>query len=109
MAQPISGFEAIQGIKGLGIPETGLVPVQNAVQQNASRVDFNELLKTAINSINESQMSADSAIEKLAAGQNIELHNVMLAMQKSSLTLQMALQVKNKITEAYQEIMRMQI
>lgn len=109
MSQPVSGFEAIQGIKGLGIPETGIMPVQNAVQQNASRVDFNELLKTAVNSINETQMSADSAIEQLAAGQNIELHNVVLATQKASLTMQMALQVKNKITEAYQEIMRMQI
>jgi len=46
---------------------------------------------------------------KLAAGENIELHSVMLAAEKAALTMQFALQLKNKITEAYQEIMRMQI
>ncbi len=109
MAQPVSGFEAIQGIKGLGVPEAGLNPVQNNVQQNLSRVDFNELFKTAVQSLNDTQVSADSAIQQLASGSNIELHNVVLATQKASLTMQMAIQVKNKITEAYQEIMRMQI
>lgn len=109
MAQPVSGFEAIQGIKGLGVPETGLVPVQNTIQQNASRVDFNELFKTVLESINEKQTSADASIKQLAAGNDIELHNVVLAMQKASLTMQFAIQVRNKMTEAYQEIMRMQI
>ncbi|HRU39787.1 MAG TPA: flagellar hook-basal body complex protein FliE, partial [Candidatus Goldiibacteriota bacterium] len=68
-----------------------------------------ELLNVAIKQLNETQVNADSAIAQLAAGQNIELHNVVLAAQKASLTMQLALQVKNKITEAYQEIMRMQI
>ncbi|MCX8092821.1 MAG: flagellar hook-basal body complex protein FliE, partial [Candidatus Goldbacteria bacterium] len=69
--------------------------------------DFGQLLQMAIKSINETSVNANEAIEKLAAGQNIELHNVVLAAQKSYLTLQLALQIKNKITDAYQEIMRM--
>jgi flagellar hook-basal body complex protein FliE len=107
-ANPMMGIEALGSIKGtIGIPETILTqPVQTPKAANA---DFNELLSTAVKSLSETQTGADVAMEQLAAGQNIELHNVVLAAQKASLTMQLALTVKNKITEAYQEIMRMQI
>lgn len=106
---------AIEAITGnIGMPSTILnntaIGVQPARQTQApDRVDFKELLNTAVKSVSETQTGADEAIAKLASGQNIELHNVMLAAQKAQLTLQLALQVKNKVTEAYQEIMRMQI
>ncbi len=107
-ANPLMGIEALGGIKGtIGIPETILNP--QVQQPAAEKAGFNELLNVAIKQLNETQVNADSAIAQLAAGQNIELHNVVLAAQKASLTMQLALQVKNKITEAYQEIMRMQI
>jgi flagellar hook-basal body complex protein FliE len=108
-------FGAIEAItSGIGMPSSILnnttIGVQQVQQAQApDRVDFKELLNTAIKSVSETQTGADEAISKLASGQNIELHNVMLAAQKAELTLQLALQVKNKVTEAYQEIMRMQI
>lgn len=101
----INGIETISVLKGIGIPESILAPqIQQPVVE---KLDFGQLLQMAIKSINETSISANEAIKKLAAGQNIELHNVVLAAQKSYLTLQLALQIKNKITEAYQEIMRM--
>jgi flagellar hook-basal body complex protein FliE len=102
---------AIEAIKpSIGIPETVLNNIQ-PVQQTASpeRADFKELLNSAIKSVSDTQIGADDMMSKLAAGQNIELHNVMLAVQKASLTLQLALQVKNKVTDAYTEIMRMSV
>ena len=106
---------AIEAITGsIGMPSTilnntaiGMQPAQQA--QAPERLDFKELLNTAVKSVSETQTGADQAIAQLASGQNIELHNVMLAAQKAQLTLQLALQVKTKVTEAYQEIMRMQI
>lgn len=105
MINQLNGIEAIGGLKGIGIPESILTP--QIQQPTVEKLDFAQLLQMAIKSINDTSLSANEAIEKLAAGQNIELHNVALAAQKSYLTLQLALQIKNKITEAYQEIMRM--
>ena len=102
----LGAIESIQ--PSIGIPETVLKNPQ-PVQQGPDRVEFKELLNTAIKSVSDTQTGADEMISKLAAGQNIELHNVMLAAQKASLTLQLALQIKNKVTDAYSEIMRMQI
>ncbi|MCX7698173.1 MAG: flagellar hook-basal body complex protein FliE, partial [Candidatus Goldbacteria bacterium] len=76
----LSGIEGIGGLKGIGIPESILTP---PVQQPAAeKFDFGQLLQMAIKSINETSVNANEAIEKLAAGQNIELHNVVLAAQK---------------------------
>lgn len=109
-ATPISGIEAIgAAIKGIGIPETVLNATPAAQPAQVGRIDFKELLNTAISSISDTQASADNAIANLAAGNNIELHSVMLAAEKANLTLQLAMQIKNKITDAYSEIMRMQI
>jgi flagellar hook-basal body complex protein FliE len=47
--------------------------------------------------------------EKLARGENVELHEVMIASQKASITLAATMEIRNKVIEAYQEVMRMQI
>ncbi|MEI7640430.1 MAG: flagellar hook-basal body complex protein FliE [bacterium] len=106
---PLNGIEGI--ISSIGIPDTVLqnqIPKQ-PIDANTLKVDFKELLNNAIGAVNDTQVSADVAIQKLAAGENIELHSVMLAAEKASLTLQLAMQIKNKITDAYQEIIRMSI
>ena len=46
---------------------------------------------------------------QLAAGEPVELHDVMIAMEEADLSLRLALQVRNKLVEAYQEIQRMQV
>jgi flagellar hook-basal body complex protein FliE len=107
-ANPMMGIEALGGIKGsIGIPETIFNP--QVQQPQVDKAGFNDLLNIAVKQLNETQTVSESAMMQLAAGQNIELHNVVLAAQKASLTMQLALTVKNKITDAYQEIMRMSI
>jgi flagellar hook-basal body complex protein FliE len=114
MAVPFAmgAIESIQGM--IGVPATILNNTMIGVQQPnqtavTDRVDFKELLNSAVKSIGESQTNVDDSITKLAAGQNIELHDVMLAAQKADLTLQLALSIKNKVTDAYQSIMSMSI
>ncbi len=103
----LGAIEAIQS--SIGVPQTVLNNVSPVQEVQPDRVDFKELLNTAIKSVSDSQINADDLAAKLAAGQNVELHSVMLAAQKASLTVQLALAVKNKVTDAYSEIMRMQI
>ena len=66
-------------------------------------------MKDALNKVNEQQVQTDQLTEKLVKGENVDLHQVMIAAQKASISLQLALEVRNKVIEAYQEMMRMQI
>ncbi|MBT2688553.1 flagellar hook-basal body complex protein FliE [Bacillus sp. ISL-47] len=70
---------------------------------------FSSVLKQSIEKINEAQIQSDVMTEKLARGENIDLHQVMITSQKASITMQAALEVRNKVIEAYQEAMRMQV
>ena len=70
---------------------------------------FGEILKDAISTVNELQKQSDQEIQKLMAGESQDLHTTVIAMQKADLSFQMMMQVRNKIVQAYQEIMRMQI
>lgn len=74
-----------------------------------SQVSFNEILKAAVNNVNDVQVQSDIATEKLIKGEKIELHDVMITAQKASISLQLAMEVRNKAVEAYQEMMRMQV
>lgn len=70
---------------------------------------FASVLKQSIENLNQTQLQSDKMTEKLALGQNVDLHQVMIASQKASITLQATMEVRNKVVEAYQEMMRMQV
>ncbi|MEK3800264.1 flagellar hook-basal body complex protein FliE [Peribacillus sp. FSL H8-0477] len=70
---------------------------------------FASVLKESIEKVNESQVASDNLTTKLANGEDVELHDVMVASQKASITLSATLEVRNKVVEAYQEVMRMNI
>ncbi len=70
---------------------------------------FATFLKDSINSVNEAQIQSDELTNKMANGENVDLHTVMIASQKASISLSATLEIRNKVVEAYQEIMRMNI
>ncbi|PFA67887.1 flagellar hook-basal body complex protein FliE [Bacillus sp. AFS015802] len=69
--------------------------------------NFSQLLKKSIDEVNQMQVQSDQLTAKLVRGENVDLHQVMIASQKASITLQTTMEVRNKVVEAYQEIMRM--
>lgn len=71
--------------------------------------NFASVLKDSINKVNESQIQSDVMTDKLARGENVDLHQVMIASQKASVTMTATLEIRNKVIEAYQEMMRMQV
>lgn len=70
---------------------------------------FKSTLSKAINNVNDLQNASSQKTERLAKGEINDLHDVMITGQKASITLQATLEVRNKVVEAYQEIMRMQV
>jgi flagellar hook-basal body complex protein FliE len=72
-------------------------------------VSFKSLLADALQQVNTMQQSADAQTVKLAAGEPVAIDEVMLAVQKADLALQLTQQIRNKLVEAYQDVARMQI
>lgn len=72
-------------------------------------VDFSTMLKNAIKDVNGAQLEADDAVQKVLSGETNDIHSTMVALQKADVSLKMMLEVRNKIMEAYQEVMRTQI
>ncbi|MEK7475491.1 MAG: flagellar hook-basal body complex protein FliE [Candidatus Coatesbacteria bacterium] len=77
--------------------------------QSAGSVSFKSLLGDALAQVNQLQQNADTASVRLAAGENVGIDEVMLAMQKAELALQLTSSIRNKLVEAYQDVTRMQI
>jgi len=75
----------------------------------AGKASFGEVLKDSLAQVNSLQHEADAAIQSLATGGTATLHDTMLAVQKAELSFRLMMQVRNKIVEAYQEVLRMQV
>lgn len=70
---------------------------------------FGKTLEQAIQALNNQQLEADQWAARLAAGEDVDLHQVLIALEQAEIGFRLALQVRSKLVEAYQEIMRMQV
>lgn len=96
------------------IPDVSAVSASFSAQPAAApaknpSTGFGQLMEEMVGKVGEMQNDADRAIQDLATGQGQGLHEVMLAVEKASVSFQMLTQVRNKAVEAYQEIMRMPV
>ena len=89
----------------LNIQKTEAKPLNSSEAQKS----FSSFLKNSIEKVNETQIQSDKLTEKLALGQDVDLHEVMITSQKASVAMQLTLEIRNKAVEAYQEMMRMQV
>ncbi len=83
--------------------------VSKPAQQRGSGDNFGNLLTDALKEVNASQLSARDMQTNFMAGRNVELHDLQIALERASVAMQLTMQVRNKLLEAYQEIQRMQI
>ena len=73
-------------------------------------VDFSEKLKAAVDQVNNAQQTADKLSMQFVSDQsNVDLHEVLISLQKANVSFQSMIQVRNKLVTAYQEIMNMQV
>lgn len=83
--------------------------IKTELVNSQEKNDFSQFMENAINKVNESQVNANSAIEGLIKGEDVTMHEVMLAVQESQMSMQLMLEVRNKLYEAYQEVNRVQL
>lgn len=77
--------------------------------QSQTETTFGDMLTQAISETNEAQLNADQAATDLSTGRSDNLHEVMLAMEEADISMRMLVQMRNKVVDAYQEIIRMQV
>lgn len=70
---------------------------------------FKNVLRDAINETNSMQKNADVKIQELATGKTSNIPEVMMQVEKADIALRLMTQVRNKIIDAYQEVMKMQV
>lgn len=80
-----------------------------APSQSEGAHSFSEMLRTSVNQVNTDQQQADTAIKELVAGRSKNIHETMLTIERADTSLKLMTQVRNKILDAYKEIMRMQV
>lgn len=71
--------------------------------------DFANFLNDALHQVDSLQKNADAASIGIATGQSQDLHTAMVALEKANLSLSLTVEVRNKVLDAYNQIMRMQI
>lgn len=89
----------------------GLQPLKPLVDDRVGdgKQSFAETLEKFVDDVNSLQNQADKSIEKLAAGEITDVHQVMKAVEEANIAMEFMLEIRNKIIEAYQEIMRMPV
>ena len=97
----------IARLNALLAPELSPARTEKAADTAAPGLDFGQVLKQAVERVEQDQKGAAEAATRLVTGQAVDLSEVMIASERANLSLGLALQVRNKMLEAYQEIMRM--
>ena len=90
---------------------TGNVDTLQGAQstQAVQGVGFGDVLNQFISEVNDKQIASGQAVNDLLAGKDIPLHQAMIAMQEAGVAFQLMVEVRNKLLEGYQELMRMQV
>ncbi|GCD08978.1 flagellar hook-basal body complex protein FliE [Clostridium tagluense] len=82
---------------------------KNTVEGENKSTDFLDTLKEKLNEVNDKQIESDNLTQKFLKGEEEDIHKVMLSTEESKLSLELAVQIRNKLVDAYQEFNRMQI
>ncbi|MBA5851035.1 flagellar hook-basal body complex protein FliE [Clostridium sp. cel8] len=70
---------------------------------------FGNILKDKLSQVNSDQIKADESIDKFIKGDDVDIHDVMLDVQQAKMSLELAVQIRNKFIDAYEELNRTQI
>ena len=100
-ARPIPETE-LQKLSPTDTPE--ITPAATPAQNS-----FANVLGQLVSDVNAKQNAASEAVNGLISGQNVSLHQAMISVQEASTSFQLMVEVRNKLLESYQEIMRMQV
>jgi flagellar hook-basal body complex protein FliE len=92
-----------------GIGEGTLLPKPATIQPQAGETSFGSMLQSSLDKVGRLQAEADRSLEDLTTGRQTDIHSTMIAMEKAGIAFELALQIRNKLLNAYETLMRQQI
>ena len=104
--------EAIAAIGAIAEPSllpTGSVAGVGGTPQVGLGASFGNLVTEGVSQVNEQLNSSEMALQQLAAGAPVNLHQVMIGLEESRMSFQLLMQVRNRLLEGYQSVMNMQV
>ena len=112
MINKTMGIQAYQQNMGLMQRKKLQSTIENDVASSLAkpeqpRTSFGDTIKDSLSKVNEMQGEKKSMIESFASGENTNVHELMITMQKAGLAMSMTSAVRGKVISAYQEIMRL--
>jgi flagellar hook-basal body complex protein FliE len=110
MLPAMSGIEAGLNLLAAGTPSAAAPgsPGLSAVAAGGAPVPFGDLLTDAVGQVNQLESQAHTAVVGLMSGSGVDVHQAMIAAQKASMAFELALSVRNKAIQAYQQVIGMQ-
>ena len=81
----------------------------SAPVSSSSGASFENMLGGFVNDVAQKQAEASGAVSGLLSGQNVSLHQAMISMEEANVSFQLMVEVRNRLLDSYQEIMRMQV
>ncbi|PIT82084.1 flagellar hook-basal body complex protein FliE [Limnohabitans sp. 15K] len=110
MLQTLRSHQSEASGKTAGMPgATELGGVQNGATGGVQKTGFSDLVSGALGQVNDLQVQSSDMRAAFDRGENMQLTDVVLGMQKSSLAFEATLQVRNKVLKAYEEILNMPV
>jgi len=88
---------------------TGKIEQKIGNSEQKSGAGFKETINNFVNDVNELQLKAGESIENFAGGEAENVHEVMIAMTKAEVSFKFMMETRNKLIDAYKEIMKMQV
>ena len=85
------------------------VSISNKDMNSENSTSFSKVIGDVINNVNDKQIESNSMIDSFIKGEDVTMHDVMLSMQESQMSMQLLIELRNKIVEAYQEINKVQL
>lgn len=80
-----------------------------AAKTNNEKSSFSEILKGSLESLNDKQLASDNMTNDFIAGKDVELHEMILATEEAKMSLQLAVQIRNRVVDAVKELNSMQL
>ncbi len=100
----MDAINSIGPVQGGGLPQKATGPAK----QNGS-ASFKDTLNGFLSDVNQMQQKADQSIQKMMAGEITDVHQVMTSVEEANVAFNMMMEIRNKVMDAYQEIMRIRL
>ena len=109
MQIPAINPATIAALNPAAIPAISEIGAAQKTSASGSTSQITQSFESMLNSLNQSQANSDNLVQQLSQGDNVDLHTVMIGMEENNVNFNVAMSMRDKLVDAYHEIMRMQV